>query len=219
MGKGKLIVIDGIDGSGKQTQTKILVEKLNKKNIQTETLDFPQYTQNFFGKMVRRYLNGEFGNPTKVNPHLASILYAADRFESSKKIKQWLDEGKVVILDRYHTSNLIHQGTKFSKQEIDEYIKWDEIMEFEVFKIPKPDLVIYLHIPAKVAYDLITKRGDGHDGLDTIEHMESAEKMCGYLADKLSWETVECAENNELSSIEKISEKIENIIVPVVDKE
>ncbi|MFA5022115.1 MAG: dTMP kinase [Patescibacteria group bacterium] len=206
--RGKLIVIDGIDGSGKATQTKILLEKIKEAGLMVETIDFPQYEKNFFGRMVRRYLNGEFGPATTVNPYLASTLYAADRWESAETIKQWLDQGKIVLLDRYYTSNLIHQGTKLTYSELDDFIIWDESMEFNTFKIPKPDLVIYLHLDAAIAYELITKRGQGHDGHDTTQHLKQAEERCSYLAKKLNWLTVECSQNGQLLEIETIAENI-----------
>lgn len=215
--QGKLIVIDGIDGSGKATQTEILVQKLKSNGLPVETMDFPQYTNNFFGQMVRRYLNGEFGPAIEVNPYLASILYAGDRFESASAIKDWLNEGKIVVLDRYYTSNLIHQGTKFSDSEINEYISWNEKMEFEVFKIPKPDLVIYLHLPAEIAYELISKRGQGHDGHDTLEHMRTAQNRCQYFAKKLNWKTVECFTKNEIKNKEEIAKDIFKKITETID--
>ncbi|MFA6215204.1 MAG: dTMP kinase [Patescibacteria group bacterium] len=209
MNTGKLIVIDGIDGSGKATQTKLLVDRLKAAGKAVETFYFPQYEKNFFGRMVRRYLNGEFGPATEVNPYLASILYAADRWESAETLKQWLTEGKTVILDRYYTSNLIHQGSKFNGQNIDDFIAWVEKMEFETFKIPKPDLVIYLHLNHRLAYEMIAKRGNGHDGLDTLEHMQKAEENCLALAKKLKWATVECQSlDNEIKSIPDIAEEV-----------
>ncbi|MDX9892902.1 MAG: dTMP kinase [Patescibacteria group bacterium] len=219
MNRGKLIVIDGIDGSGKATQTKIIVDWLKTKGLAVATIDFPQYTQNFFGAMVRRYLNGEFGDPTKVNPYLASILYAADRFESADKIAAWLAEGKIVVLDRYHTSNFIHQGTKFSESELDQYLAWDEQMEFEVFKIPRPDLIIYLQLPAQVAYNLIAKRGDGYDGHDTMEHLKLAEQRCQYLAAKLDWQMIECAKTFDILPPDQISAIIKEKISPLIDNQ
>ncbi|NUM25459.1 MAG: dTMP kinase [Candidatus Buchananbacteria bacterium] len=215
---GKLIVIEGIDGSGKATQTRILFEKLKASHLDVETIDFPQYTNNFFGRQVRRYLNGEFGDPTKVNPYLASILYAADRWESSDKIKQWLDQGKIVLLDRYYTSNLIHQGTKFSQDELEKFISWNEAMEFDTFQIPRPDLILYLHLPAAMAYDLITKRGQGHDGHDTLEHMQTAETRCQYLAAKLNWQTIECCDTTGLLPIEEIANIIWHALQPILEK-
>src|SRR3989339_1553988 len=157
--KAKLIVIDGIDGSGKATQTKLLIEKLQSEQIPTETVDFPQYQNNFFGGMVRQYLDGQFGVPTTIDPKLASVLYAADRWESSQKIYNWLKENKTIILDRYTTSNLIHQGAKMTEDKLDEFIVWIDQLEFKTLQIPQPDLVIFLHVDAKTSYNLITKRG------------------------------------------------------------
>ena len=114
MKKGFFIVIDGTDGSGKATQTKLLAEKLKKSGRKVKTIDFPQYENNFFGKMVGRYLSGEFGKSSEVSPYLASILYAGDRFEEKETIEKWLNEGFVVIADRYASSNQIHQGGKIS---------------------------------------------------------------------------------------------------------
>ncbi|MAF13381.1 MAG: dTMP kinase [Parcubacteria group bacterium] len=205
---GKLIVIDGIDGSGKATQTDILVKKLKQKGQAVETVDFPQYTQNFFGGMVRKYLDGQFGIPTEVDPYLASILYAGDRFESSQKIKDWLAADKLVVLDRYYTSNFIHQTTKMAEGEIDDFISWEHKLEFEIFKIPEPDLVIYLHVEPKIAYQLVSKRGSGHDGHDTLDHMRKAEQRSTLLADKLNWTTVKCSDGKKPLAIEKISQKI-----------
>jgi len=209
---GKLIVIDGIDGSGKATQTKILVEKLKQTGHQVETMDFPQYKNNFFGQMIRQYLDGEFGEAIKINPKLASILYAADRWESSGKIKQWLADGKTVILDRYYTSNLIHQGAKLEENELDEFIAWLNKMEFDTFKIPQPDLVIYLHLDAELAHELIAKRGEGHDGHDKLEFMKLAEQRCLYLANKLNWKIIKCFKDNKILGIEKIAQQVELIL-------
>jgi len=205
---GKLIVIDGLDGSGKATQTKILVNRLKTEGHEAETLDFPQYTQNFFGGMVRQYLDGKFGPATKVDPRLASLLYAADRWESSEKIKQWLAADKIVILDRYYTSNLIHQTPKLEEAEIDDFISWIEKMELEIFKIPKPDLVLYLHVDAQTSHNLIAKRGQGHDGHDELEYMKLTEKRCQFLTKKLGWRTVECCQTGQILSIEKIAQLI-----------
>lgn len=112
--QGKLIVIDGIDGAGKATQTKLLLERLEKRGYKTATMDFPQYYDNFFGKLIGRFQNGEFGDAPTMSPYLASVLYAADRWESKIKIENWLDEGRIVVLDRYVSANQIHQGGKIS---------------------------------------------------------------------------------------------------------
>jgi len=216
MEQGKLIVIDGIDGSGKATQTKFLAEKLRAEGRTVETLDFPQYTQNFFGGMVRRYLDGEFGPATEVNPYLASLLYAADRWESSQKLFSWLSEGKIVILDRYYTSNLIHQSTKIDLPKLKEYIDWEKKLEFEIFKIPRPNLVVYLHVDCEQAHELIGQRGEGFDGHDHLKHMKRAEEMCLYLAGELGWKTIECSHKGKIREINEIAEavyhEVKNII-------
>jgi dTMP kinase len=214
---GKLIVIDGIDGSGKKTQSKILMARLKKEKIPAETLNFPQY-QNFFGQMVREYLDGKYGDPTQVEARLASLLYAADRWESAPKIKQWVAEGKLVILDRYYTSNLIHQGAKLDDRKLNEYIAWLEKLEFDIFKIPRPDLVLFLRVDALTSLNLIEKRGDGPDGHDTLEHLQKAEKRCLEMAERLNWKTVECFAAGYLLSIEDIGERIWQKIQPVVKK-
>ncbi|MEK7211848.1 MAG: thymidylate kinase, partial [Patescibacteria group bacterium] len=110
--KGKLLVIDGTDGSGKHTQTVLLLKKLRAAGYKTATMDFPQYYKNFFGALVGKYLAGDFGDPTKISPYLSSVIFAADRFESAGKIRRWLAEGRIVILDRYVSANQIHQGAK-----------------------------------------------------------------------------------------------------------
>lgn len=157
--KGKLIVIEGIDGVGKATQTKLLSERLNKEGYKTATLDFPQYYDNFFGKLIGRFQNNEFGDAPKTNPYLASVLYAADRWEAKGKIEGWIKEGRIVIMDRYVSSNEIHQGGKIADAKTrSEFLKWVEEMEYEVFKIPKPDIIILLNVSYETARQLIVKK-------------------------------------------------------------
>ena len=152
MTKGKLIVIDGIDGSGKATQIKLLETRLKKEKIKVKTIDFPRYQDNFFGKLIGKYLSGIYGDFIKVAPRLASVLYAADRFESSQQIQNWLNLGFTVLADRYATANQIHQGGKISNlKERKDFLKWLDTMEYKIFKIPKPDLVIYLDLPLEVS--------------------------------------------------------------------
>jgi dTMP kinase len=213
---GKLIVIDGIDGSGKQTQAQRLVQKLKNEGQNVKYFDFPQYENNFFGQMVRQYLDGKFGKPTKVHPKLASVLYAADRWESSDQLKQWLAAGKIIIVDRYYTSNLIHQGAKLPPEKLDKFINWIYELEFETFKIPKPNTVIYLHVPAEVAYNLISKRGWGHDGHDEIAFLKKSEQSCLYLTNKLGWTKIECCDNNKLLSIEEVAAKVWQVVKDIL---
>ena len=210
---GKLIVIDGIDGSGKKTQTKLLVEHLKKNGARVETLDFPQY-DSFFGKMVRAYLDGAYGDPTKINPRLASLLYAADRWDHADTIRQWLNDGATVVLDRYYTSNLIHQAPKLSDDQLDEFVEWLDQLEFEIFKIPKPNIVLFLDVDAQTAYSLITKRGAGHDGHEQLEHLKQSHRKSLALSKRFGWIVISCCDNGILLNIDTIAQKIRQTVNP-----
>ncbi len=147
---GKLIVIDGIDGSGKATQVALLKKRLQQEGVRVKTIDFPRYYNNFFGGLIGEYLSGKYGDFIAMDPRVASVLYAADRFESSKEIKKWLDEGYVVLADRYVSANQIHQAGKIDEPKVrKEFLAWLDTMEYEVFQIPRPDLVVYLDVPLR----------------------------------------------------------------------
>src|SRR3990167_11362493 len=217
---GKLIVITGPDGCGKATQTKFLVEKLKQRNYTMETIDFPQYENNFFGKMVGRYLSGEFGKSSEVSPYLASILYAGDRFEEKETIEKWLNEGLVVIADRYASSNQIHQGGKISDSaKRKEFLAWLEELEYKVFKIPRPDIIIYLDMPIAVSQKLLKNKNsqkkktylkgekDIHE--NDLKHLSDAKNSAIELVKKNNnWARIPCAKNNKPLAIEEINKNI-----------
>lgn len=215
---GKLIVIDGIDGAGKATQTKLLIERLEKAGYKTATLDFPQYYNNFFGKLTGRFQNGEFGDPLTVNPYLASVLYAADRWETKEKLEKWLIEGRIVILDRYVSSNQIHQGGKISDSEEKKiFLDYLEEMEFKVFNIPKPDAVIFLNVPYEISQKLVVKkikrlyvRGGKQDMVEQSKsYQEGAYRQSLEMVKKYNnWNEINCMEDGKLMSLELISQKI-----------
>ena len=157
--KGKLIVIDGTDGSGKATQVKKLTERLLQENHNVKSLDFPRYYDNFFGKFIGEALRGDYGNWKDIHPKIASIIYANDRLESAPMIKDWLDEGNIVILDRYVSSNQIHQGGKIhDKHTRKEFMQWLDTMEHEILGIPRPDLILYLNVPIAVTREIIGRK-------------------------------------------------------------
>ena len=210
-----LIVIDGIDGSGKTTQTDLLVKKLKENGYQTVTLDFPQYQQ-FFGQMVGRFLKGDYGSIDQVDPHLASTLYAFDRWQSKQKLEKWLKSNKIIILNRYTTANLIHQAIKASPQKREQFIKWVEKMEYDILGLPKPDLVIYLSLPAKLSYALITKRGNQKDIHEAdINHLKTASAQGQKLAKtRRNWHLLNCNQGNIILSKKNIALKIWKIIAP-----
>jgi len=157
--KGRLIVIDGTDGSGKATQVALLAKRLKKEGHKIKIVDFPEYYKNFFGEFVGHCLSEQYYNFLNVHPKIASVLYAADRWESSKEMKNWLDKGYVVIANRYVSANQIHQGgkTKDTKRRND-FLKWLDQMEYEVFNIPRPDITLYLSLPIKIVLKLLKER-------------------------------------------------------------
>ncbi len=156
--KGIFVVIDGADGSGKATQTKLLYERLRKEKIRVKKIDFPRYYNNVFGKLIGECLAGERGDFVSLDPYIASSLYALDRFESSKTMEKWLQEGYLVIADRYVSSNQMHQAGKISDpKKRKEFLRWIQMVEFNILKIPKPDLIAYLDVPIEVSLALLKK--------------------------------------------------------------
>lgn len=204
--RGKFIVIDGIDGSGKATQTKLLKEKLEKEGQKVKVIDFPRYENNFFGKLIGQYLSGVYGDFIQMDPRVASVLYAADRFESSEDIRKWLDDGYFVLADRYVSANQIHQGGKIrSKTERKKFLNWLEDMEYSVFKISKPDLVIYLDVPfeisqywlkqkvAKRKKESYLKNGRKDVAEDNLIHLKDSRNSALSLAkENKNWVKVSC---------------------------
>lgn len=224
--QGKLIVLDGTDGSGKATQTKVLVERFQQEGKRVETFDFPHY-QNHFGGLIGECLAGKHGNFVEMSPHVASVLFAADRFESSQKIKQWLSEGAIVILDRYVSANQIHQGGKISNEESrKKFLYWLDYMEHEIFNIPRPDMIIYLDVPVEVSQRLskekaasskkiYTEGADQHE--DNLQHLKDAkESGLKMIAAQNSWHRIECYQNEQMLPIEVIHESIWKIATEII---
>ena len=159
--RGKLIVIDGTDGSGKATQVALLGKSLRASGYKVKVVDFPEYYSNFFGKFIGHCLSEQYFNFVQVHPKIASVLYAADRFESKGKIEKWLNEGYIVLANRYVSANQIHQGGKIKNAKKREaFIKWLDEMEYKVFEIPRPNLTIYLSLPIATVLRLIKERDD-----------------------------------------------------------
>jgi len=215
MKKGKLIMIEGIDGSGKSTQTKLLIKKLKQQGKKVKTIHFPQHGQEVFGKLVDAYLNNEFGLAPKVDYRLASILYAGDRFETKKKINYWLTQGFWVILDRYTESNFGHQGGKVNnlKKRI-EVINWLYNLDYNIFKNPKPNLVIFLDMPVKFVTKLMHIMGKKQDGHETDQQFLKNSRQAYIQANKKYnyWRSVQCIQYNKLLTINEIHDKIWRIV-------
>ncbi len=218
MKKGKFIAIEGIDGSGKGEQFKLLLRRLKREGFRVATFDFPQYGKPsaFF---VEQYLNGRYGGWREVGPYKASVFYALDRFDVGPKIKKWIDEGRVVISNRYVPSNMGHQGAKIDDaQKRKDYLRWVRDFEYGVMGIPKPNTSLILHVPAETAYTLISrkrsrgylkgKRRDIHE--KDRSHLRRAEETYLEMAKLFprDFRVVRCAPNKKLLTIEEVHEKV-----------
>ena len=166
MNIGKFFVIDGNDGSGKNTQAQMLVHCLTKLNKKVEFLSFPRYNDTFFGKMLRQSLDGEYGDFVTLDPHLASLPYALDRWVSRNLILNTIASGGYVVCDRYVSANQIHQGGKIGdEKERFLFLTWLDELEYGQFRIPKPTVSIYLDVPLKISLELISEKNR-----DTVEN-------------------------------------------------
>lgn len=224
MKKGKLIVIDGIDGSGKATQVGLLEKRLKKEGVKIKTIDFPRYEDNFFGKLIGEYLSGIYGDFIAMDPRVASVLYAADRFESGGKIQGWLDQGFTVIADRYVSANQIHQAGKiYHSIDRNKFLKWLDQMEYGVFKIPRPDLVIYLDVPFEVSSEWlkgkIAKRKKGYlkgrkdVAEDNLLHLKNSRESALALAkENKNWHKIECCDGMVCMLPEAVHEEVFRIV-------
>lgn len=224
MQKGKLIVIDGIDGSGKATQVNLLKNRLKKEGYKVKSIDFPRYESNFFGKVIGEFLTGKYGDFVKMNSRAVSVLYAADRYESSTEIKKWLEDGFVVIIDRYASANQIHQGGKISNlKERREFMKWLDKMEYSIFKIPKPNLVIYLDVPLEVSLERLKektakdKKKYLKGGKDMVEesilYLKNSRNSALLLAkENKNWIKIECCRGGVCMSPAEVSGKVYEIV-------
>ncbi|OGI67477.1 hypothetical protein A3A05_00950 [Candidatus Nomurabacteria bacterium RIFCSPLOWO2_01_FULL_41_12] len=222
--RGKLIVIDGTDGSGKATQTELLIRHLKQDGHKVKVLDFPDYYSNFFGKFIGHCLSERYYDFVKVHPKIVSVLYAADRFESRDKIKGWLKEGNIIIANRYASANQIHQGGKIANiKKRENFLKWLAEMEYEVFKIPKPDAVFYLSVPIPIVMKLIRARNKGknrsylgkkkankHDVHEKdIKFLENSRKSALWLAGReKNWVKIKCTSGNKMEERENIHKEV-----------
>jgi len=204
---GKLIAIGGTDGSGKATQTKLLLERLQKEEIKATSLSFPQYGKKSAG-LVEEYLAGSYGKPNDVNPYAASLFYALDRFDISSEIQRLLELGFTIILDRYVESNAGHQGGKIADdKERDKFLQWLYKTEYGILEIPKPDLVIILRVSTEICQKLMHGEKRTKDGHETdFNHLKNAERAYLWLAKKFPEDHViiECVENGEILPPEEI---------------
>lgn len=214
--KGRLIVIDGGDGSGKTVQSEHLLTYLTQHKYKVKYYDFPRYYTSFHGRVVGRFLSGEFGKLDDVSPYLASLAYALDRASAKEEMDSWLAGGGYILSNRYATSSMAHQGARLPKDKQQEFISWIDELEYKVHKIPREDVVIYLYVPWKIGIELTKQKGDrgyigkGQDIAEKdIHHREEAEKTYLSLAkSRKNWIKIDCIEKGKLLSKEIIHQKI-----------
>lgn len=219
--KGKLIVIEGGDGSGKATQTELLRKYFASQKILTKTISFPQYKSTFFGKTIARVLRGEIAPLSQINPYLISMVYAMDRVEAKDKLYKWLNEGFMVVLDRYVSSNMAHQTGRLPKKEQNKFLNWIEKLEYTVNNVPREDVVIYLYVPYTTSQKLLTERKtDTHlQGKKDIvekdsEYLRKAEETYTKLEKKFPhWVRIDCIdETGKMRSREAIHKEIVDVL-------
>ncbi len=212
---GKFITLEGVDGSGKATQTKILATKLKKTGHKTKIISFPQYNKKSAG-LVEEYLSGKYGQAKEVNPFIASMFYALDRFDAGFKIKNWLKKGYVVIADRYTFSNLAHQGSKIKNLSArKKYFTWLNDLEYKLINIPQPDITFYLHIDAKIRQRLLNNRKTKKDIHEKNQkYLKQTEQVYLQLAKIYpNIKMIECVKNNKILSRQEIHKLIWGNIV------
>lgn len=214
----KLIIIEGLDGSGKSTQIKLLEEYLKSNEIIYKKIKLPDYDSPS-STLVKMYLGGEFGSSADdVNAYAAGAFYAVDRYASfNLGWKKDYESGTLIIADRYVTSNSIYQMEKIEESKWDEYLEWSEDFEYNKLSIPRPDCVIYLDMPVEISQRLMTSRYDGDENKKdvhevNVDFLNKCRKSALYTAEKQGWKVIECSNGKEPYSVDEIHKKIIDIV-------
>ena len=211
---GKLIVIEGTDGSGKSTQFRLLTEAVEGLGYEFRKLVFPQYSEDS-SALIRMYLGGQFGNsPADVNAYAASAFYAVDRYASYKKVwGEWYEQGGLVLSDRYTTSNAVHQASKEPEERRKEFLGWLYEFEYDRLGLPRPDLTIYLDVPTEYTEKLMRTReaatgtsADIHE--QDLTYLATCRKMGKTAAEYYGWTVIDCVRDGAMRSIEDIHQEI-----------
>ena len=218
---GKLFVIDGTDGSGKQTQFAKLEERLKKDGVDYKTVSFPNYDSQS-SALVKMYLSGEIGeNAKEISPYIASTFYAADRYITFKKeYEEYYKNGGIILADRYTTANMVHQAGKIDDiDEREKFLNWLWDFEFKLYGLPVPTEVFFLNTPVETALELIKDRENKFDNTAKkdiherdVNHLKDAHKAACYVSKKYNWFEIECVKNGKLRTIDDIHEEIYNEI-------
>lgn len=221
---GTLIAIEGIDGSGKRTQVALLEKALTAKGHAVYSTGFPQY-DSWFGKMVGQFLNGDFGALESVDPHFSALLYAGDRFEAKFRLETALNQGKIVLADRYIGSNLAHQTARVSEKDRPAFVNWIEHLEYNIYNLPRETLVLYLQVPPSQAQQLVTRKStrtytkDKQDLQEaSLHHLEDAAAMYDQLSRRPNWKTIPCYDEARaaMRPPKQIAAEILAAVLPVI---
>ena len=214
-----LVVIEGIDGSGKGTQSARLRDRLTTRGLRTGLLSFPRYDATFFGQRIGDFLNGRFGQLNEVDPFLASLLYAGDRLESKTELMRQLSVCDVLILDRYVPSNIAHQAGKKTGEARRELVGWIEKIEYELFGLPRPDLVVLLDTPTEVSQEFIARKAQRTYTTHAADMQESdtsylSRVRTAYceLAAERQWAIVPVVNEQGIRSMDDITEELEKLV-------
>jgi len=222
--RGKLIAVEGIDGSGKRTQVDLLTKALASRGHSVYSTGFPQY-DSWFGRMVGRFLNGELGRLETVDPHFSALLYAGDRFEARPKLEAALAAGQIVLADRYIASNLAHQTARVSPEKRAEFRAWIEHLEYGIYSLPRESLVLYLRVPPVQAQALVKQKASRsytsakHDIQEAdLRHLEAAAEMYDQLARLAPWATVQCFDSaaNAMRPADEIAAEVLAAVEPAL---
>ena len=215
-----LVDFEGIDGSGKGTQAQRLQAQLQQAGLKAALLSFPRYRETLFGKGVGDFLNGRFGRLDQVDPFLVSLLYAGDRFESRSLLRETMSAQDVVVLDRYVPSNIAHQASKRDGSERRELREWIERIEYGVYELPRPDLVLLLDIPPARAQELVARKAaraytDRKADIQEADATHLVRTRAVYLelaASDPAWKVISCCAEDRLRTIDDIAEEIWNVV-------
>lgn len=211
---GKLIVIEGTDGSGKSTQFRLLTDRLESEQVKFQKLVFPQYSEPS-SALIRMYLGGEFGkSPSDVNAYAASAFYSVDRYASYRKVwGKWYEEGGLVVSDRYTTSNAVHQASKEPEDKREDFLNWLYDFEYDKLGLPRPDLVIYLDVPTDFTEKMLRHREtETHTHADIheqdMQYLATCQRMGRAAAEHYGWTVIRCVRDGAMRSMEDIHEEI-----------
>jgi len=222
--RGKLIAIEGIDGSGKRTQVELLAKALAFRGYCVYSTGFPQY-DSWFGRMVGQFLNGELGPLDSVDAHFTALLYAGDRFEAKPKLEASLDAGQIVLADRYIASNLAHQTARVALEKRADFLSWIEHLEYNIYGLPRESLILYLRVPPIQAQALVKQKTSRsytaaqHDIQEAdLRHLQTAAEMYDQLSRRAPWATVQCFDTaaNAMRPADEIAAEVLEAVEPAL---